>query len=143
MALAILGPIIEVATKLIDKLIPDPSQKAEAKYKLLELAQKGELEALGQEVLLAKSQLEVNLAEASSPSLFKGGWRPAIGWIGAFALGYQFIAQPLLAWASGIYMYPAPPVLNLGDLITIIGGMLGLGTLRTYERLNGVIPKGK
>jgi len=140
--LPIVGDLIEAGLRIIDKVIPDPQAKADAKLKLLELQQKGELEGLAAEVALAKGQMEINLAEAQSSSLFKGGWRPAIGWIGALGLAYQFIVQPLLSWYSGTKGFSAPPVLDLGDLLTILGGMLGLGTLRTIERINGTVPKG-
>ena len=70
--------------------------------------------------------------------MFVAGWRPFIGWVCGSGLVYSFIAQPLLAWASGIWVFPAPPVLDLSTLLTVLGGMLGLSSLRTVEKINGV-----
>jgi predicted Na+-dependent transporter len=53
-------------------------------------------------------------------------------------LAYQFLVQPLLAWGSGVWAVPLPPNLDLGDLLTLLGGMLGLGSLRTAEKFKGV-----
>jgi hypothetical protein len=139
----IIGGLIEAALKIIEKVLPNPEAKAAAQLKLLEMSQQGELAALAAEVQLAKNQTDINLEEAKSSSLFKGGWRPAIGWVGAFALLYQYIGRPLLTWYSTHHNFTPPPALDLGDLLTIVGGMLGLGTLRTFERINKVIPQGK
>ena len=143
MAVAVVGTILGIAGKLLDKVIQDPAQKAEAKYKVLELAQKGELAELEAEVQLATAQLEVNKVEAASPSVFKGGWRPATGWVCVLGLFYQFLGQPLLTWGSNTWGYLPPPALDTADLLTILMGMLGLGAYRSYERINGAIPKGK
>lgn len=144
MSLPVIDAILDIGGKLIDKLIPDPNAKIEAKYKLLELAQKGELETLAAEVSLAKGQMEINLAEANSPSLFKGGWRPFIGWVCGVACAWNWIGIPLAIFLAKLYGNPiemAP--LSLSEMMPILLGMLGLGTLRTYERTEGVIPKGK
>ena len=130
--------LIPAITTLIGKIIPDPQAAADAKLKLLELAQQGELANLDAEVKLAAGQLEVNKVEAASQSTFVSGWRPGAGWICVLGLGYQFFLGPLLAWASGIYSWPVPPTLDMGDLLTLLGGMLGLGGLRTAEKFKGV-----
>lgn len=143
MVAPLVAPLLAIGTKLIERLIPDKAAQAEAKLKLLELQQAGELKALDADVQTALAQIGVNLEEARSASVFKGGWRPFIGWIGGLGLAYQFIAQPLLAWYSTKLGIAVPPVLDLGDLLTILGGILGLGTLRTAERINKVIPPGK
>lgn len=144
LALPVIDGLIGLGSKLIDRLIADPSEKAEAKYKLLELAQTGELQTLAAEVQLAKGQMDINLAEANSPSLFKGGWRPFIGWVCGIACAWNWIGLSLalfLAKLNGQVIDMAP--LSLTEMMPILLGMLGLGTLRTYERVNGTIPKGK
>ena len=138
----LIAGLITAGMKIIEKVVPDPAAAKEAQFKLMELAQKGELAQLEADVKLASGQLEINKVEAASPSLFKVGWRPAIGWIGATSLAYQFIAQPLLAWYSTYAHIPVPPVLDLSEIMTILTGMLGLGVLRTHERVRGVIPRG-
>jgi hypothetical protein len=130
----ITGPIF----KIIDKLIPDPAAKAAAQLKVLELNQNGDLKELDADLQVALAQAAINKAEADSPGLYKGGWRPGAGWVSVAGLGYTFLLQPLFAWYSGIMGWPAPPVLNVAELLTLLGGMLGLGTLRTVEKHNNV-----
>lgn len=127
--------------KTLDKIIPDPIERAEAKRKLLEMEQTQELAFLKAETDLAIEQIKVNLAEAQSSDPFTSRWRPGAGWVCVLGLAYQFLAQPLLAWGSSIGNYPAPPILDTGDLITLLFGMLGLGTLRTAEKVKGVAAK--
>lgn len=138
--LDLLGPVIG---KLL-AFIPDPAQKAAAQLALLQANQAGEFKEIDAAVAASAQQNAVNAAEAASPSVFKGGWRPAVGWICALALGYDFIARPLLTWACGAFWHvSAPPALDMGTLLDLLGGMLGLGAMRTVERVQGVIPKGQ
>jgi hypothetical protein len=132
--------LIPAVTSIIDKLIPDPAQAAEAKLKALEMAQKGELAELDAAVKLAAGQLAVNQAEATSPNVFVSGWRPFIGWVCGAALVYHYILRPMLPWLLAMAGKPMPPIppLDMGDLITILLGMLGLGSLRSFEKTKGV-----
>lgn len=128
--------LIPVVTTLLDKFIPDPKQKAEAQIKLVEMAQKGELAALDAEMRLALGQLEVNKAEAST-DLFRGGWRPSAGWVCSAGLAYSFLLQPILPWfltSLGYVVSPMPDI-DTDTLMVLLTGMLGLGGLRTYEKL--------
>ena len=127
----------------LDKIFPDPKAAADAKVKIMEMAQRGELAALDADLKIALGQIEVNKIEAQSPSLFKSGWRPAVGWTCVFGLVYSFILHPILTWISSIWGIPIPPVLDTGPLMTLLFGLLGLGGFRTYERVKGVIPNGK
>ena len=129
--------IIEAGLKILDKVLPDPAAKAEAQYRLLQLQQSGELAELEANVKLALGQQAVNAAEAQNPNLFVSGWRPSAGWIASAGLGYEFLGHPLLAWLSPLANLPAPPSIETGDLLTLLFGMLGLGTLRTVEKLQG------
>src|SRR5260370_14102014 len=84
------------------------------------------------------AQIEVNKTEAASPSTFVAGWRPFIGWICGAGLACQFIFGPLFTWISNLMHRPTPfPTLDLGTLMTLLLGMLGLGGLRTYEKVAG------
>ena len=134
--------LIPLLGTIFDKVIPDPQAAADAKLRVLELTQKGELAALDADLQIAMGQIEVNKLEAQSASIFKGGWRPAVGWVCVFGLVYSFVLQPLLVWVSTINDIPVPPDLDMGTLITMLGGLLGLGGFRTYERIKGAIPKG-
>lgn len=128
--------IIPAVAQLLDKLIPDPQAAAEAKLKAIEMAQRGELAQLDAEMRLALGQLEVNKAEAST-DVFRGGWRPFVGWTCGGGLFYQIIARPLLEWASTINGWAVPPALDMETLLTLLFGMLGLGAYRTAERIKG------
>jgi len=131
MALDPVTALLDIGGKVIDRIWPDPSQAANAKFELFKLQQSGELQQIA-------GQLEINKAEATNPSVFVSGWRPFVGWVCGFGLVYSFIGQPLLAWASLSFHFAIPPTLDLGTLLTILGGMLGLGSLRTLEKVNGV-----
>ncbi len=81
---------------------------------------------------LVKVQSEINKMEAQHRSIFVAGWRPFIGWICGIALAYNFIIRDLIAWVSPDVM---PPAIQMDQLITILLGMLGLGGLRTFEKI--------
>lgn len=124
-----LGPILDGVLRLI----PDKNERAKAKEQF-------EGQMLMAMTSLVQGQLDINKAEAQHKSLFVAGWRPGVGWICAVALGWNFIAQPLLSWGffvSGMDLTEAP-TLDTGELTTILLGMLGLGGLRTYEKRLGV-----
>lgn len=123
---------------ILDKILPDPGAAADAKLKVMELAQKGELAALDAEMKMALGQLEVNKAEAST-DLFRGGWRPACGWVCAIGLLYTFLLRPVLPWVAqtfGLNVQPLPAI-DSDALMMLLFGMLGLGGLRTIERVKG------
>ena len=125
-----LDAILGIGGKLIDKLIPDPAAQDAARLELLKLQQSGELAAM-------LAQTEINKAEASNPSAFVSGWRPAIGWVCALAMGYQYLARPLM-----VAFMPALAFPGLDDnLWQLMMGMLGLGGLRTFEKTQGVAAK--
>ncbi len=129
--------------KILDKFFPDPAVKAQAQLELIKAQQAGEFKEIDAAIALGQQQNDVNKEEAASPDFFRGGWRPAIGWVGAAALFYEYLLQPLLVWASTIWAIPVPPKLDNADLTAIITGMLGLGGMRTIERVQGVITPGK
>lgn len=130
--------LIPAVVSVIDKVLPDPQQAAEAKMRALELAQNGELAALDADVRMALGQMEVNRAEAQT-DLFRGGWRPATGWCCVAGLAYQFILQPTLPWAAALFGATVPPLPAIDNetLLILLTGMLGLGGLRTVERVKG------
>ncbi len=131
-------PIIDAILKVVDKVIPDPQAKAAMQLEVMKLQQAGEFKDIDTQLALALAQNETNKVEAADPSLLKSGWRPAVGWVCVIGLFYTFLGQPLLAWASGMWQIPNPPPLDMGDLITLLAGMLGLGSLRSFEKYHGV-----
>lgn len=129
---------IPLIGNVLDKILPDPQAAAEAKLRALELAQRGELAELDAATKLALGQLEVNKVEAGT-DLFRGGWRPAVGWVCAFGLGYQLVLRPLLGWVGQNWLgWQMPPALELDTMMTLLFGMLGLGAYRMNEKIKGV-----
>lgn len=126
---ALLGPV----TGLLDKFIPDAGEKARLAHEIATMAEKQAHE-------IALAQIEVNKAEAASGSLFKGGWRPFIGWVCGVAFAYHFIVQPFLVFLIAVFgvSLPALPSFDMASLMTVLGGLLGLGGLRTFEKYKGV-----
>lgn len=125
-------PIIGSAVDKLLALIPDPNQraKAEAEYR------KAVLDAT---IAESRDQREINKAEAGHRSIFVAGWRPAIGWVCASALAYQYIVRPFAAWGLAVWAPNAPVLPTLdGMLWELIFGLLGMGGLRTYEKAKGV-----
>jgi hypothetical protein len=133
--------LVAIGGKLLEKLadyFPSAEAKAKAQMALLELAQKGELAHLTAEFELAKGQLDVNKNEAANEHLFVSGWRPAIGWVCGLAFATQFVIGPLVTYASVLLGYPITlPKLDFGEMMPILLGMLGLGAMRTTEKIKG------
>jgi hypothetical protein len=129
---------LPLITSVLDKVLPDATAAADAKLKALELAQRGELAVLDADTRLALAQLEVNKVEAGT-DLFRGGWRPAVGWVCVLGLGYQLVLRPLLPWAVKVCGADVPdlPSIDTETLMVLLTGMLGLGGLRTFEKVKG------
>lgn len=133
-----LSMLIAPITSIIDKLIPDPQAAAEAKIKLFELQQKGELAELGAMVEMNKGQMEINKQEAAHKSLFVAGWRPFIGWVCGIALLWQFVGTPVAMFALSVAEITVElPKIETDDLFELVLAMLGMGGLRTYEKMKG------
>ena len=130
----ILAPLLEVGKTLLDRFIPDPAQKAQAEMELVRMAADGELKQV-------IAQLEINAREAAHPSVFVAGWRPAFGWCGAAGFVYATIIQPLLGWVAAVKGWPEPPSLNIDLLWVVVTGLLGIGGLRTIEKMKNVESK--
>lgn len=126
---SLIGPV----TGLLDKFIEDKDQKAMLAHELATMADK-------QANSIALAQIEVNKMEAASGSIFKGGWRPFIGWVCGVAFAYHFVLQPLIIFGVSVAGIDVPelPEFDMSTLLTVLGGLLGLGTLRTYEKSKGL-----
>lgn len=126
----ILGPVLEIGKSLLERLFPDPTQKAKAEAEMLVLLQTHDLQKI-------MGQLQINAAEAANPSPFVAGWRPFIGWCCGLGFLWATIGQPVATWVALRYGWPAPPAIDTDVLLYVLGGMLGLGTLRTVEKVKG------
>ena len=123
------GAIVETVGKVIDDLHTSDKEKRELDLRELEIRQATDL-----------AQMEVYKAEAQHMSLFVAGWRPAIGWIGAASMAYQFIAYPLLLWVLAGWFpdVKPPPMLDTDALWVVLTGMLGIAGMRSVEKVRGV-----
>lgn len=128
---------IELVKTVVNKF-PDPAQRAAAQLEISKLEQTGELAQLASDTDLAKGQLAINQAEAANENIFVSGWRPFIGWVCGTAFAYHFILQPLLAFGMASFGHEVKlPAFQMGELSTVLMGMLGLGGLRTFEKVKG------
>jgi hypothetical protein len=131
----IAGPVM----KILDKVIPDPAAKAAAQLQILQLNQAGEFKQLEADLAVATAQTDTNKVEATNPSLFVSGWRPFVGWICGAGMASQFVIGPFVQWAATLLGHPTPwPQLDLSTMSTMLLGMLGLGGMRTFEKVSGV-----
>lgn len=129
-----IGSIVETVGNVADDLFTSDEERMKA-----------ELDAYTAETGRAALQTEVNKVEAAHSSIFVAGWRPAIGWIGAGAMGYQFIIYPFLVWGWALMQasnwismeLTAPPMLSTDALWVILTGILGLGAARSFDKKAG------
>ena len=121
----IVGGVADAVDRFVET--PDEAAAHALKEKALDLS-------------VAMKQMEVNQTEAAHRSIWVSGWRPAVGWVCAAALAYSFIVQPALIYVLAVWSpaTPPPPGVDLAGLWPVLLGMLGLGTLRTYEKKQGV-----
>ncbi|MDO8940886.1 MAG: 3TM-type holin [Methylicorpusculum sp.] len=124
--------IAGLVSTAVDKIWPDANIAAQANADALK-------QELTKELTYTVGQLEINKMEAAHPSLFVAGWRPAVGWMGALGYGYEFLLRPIangIAVANGLP--PIFPGVEMEALTSLLFGLLGLGTLRTVEKVKGV-----
>jgi hypothetical protein len=123
-----IGDAVAASLKVLDKFVPDPAAKAQAEAEL-------------RTALMAwdAQQTKVNEVEATNTNLFVSGWRPALGWTCAFAFAFIYILGPIVAWIAMLTGSTIPlPKFDAESLISLTLGMLGLGGLRTFEKIKGV-----
>jgi hypothetical protein len=136
--MGILG-LIPVIGQVIDKIWPDPSQANEAKLRLMELQQKGDLSFLDAVTKVDVAQAATNTEEAKSEYLFRSCWRPACGWIGAGALLWVCIIAPVTGLILELnHINIVMPKIEEGILLNVVLGMLGISVTRTFEKFKGV-----
>ncbi len=130
-----IGTVIESVGKVASDLITTDKERLQLELEGRKIDQATDL-----------AQMEVNKVEAASSSVFVAGWRPAIGWVGAAAMAYQFLLYPMLVWAwtwaqAEGYVpkeVKPPPMLDTDALWVILSGMLGIAGMRTWEKGKGV-----
>ena len=122
------GGALKTIAKVVDEIHTSEEEKLDKKILMQRIQQK-----------LAEKQLDVNAKEASHRSIFVAGWRPAIGWVGAFALMFEFILSPCIEWYSkfaGLNLIA--PAIETGPLLAIVTSMLGVAGMRSFEKAKGL-----
>ena len=118
---------------VLGKVIPDPNAAAEAEKQIMNIMHENN-----------KAQLAVNAQEAKHKSIFVAGWRPAVGWVLALAIAFMYLIKPIAtALLFGFGMTEEAKLiesieLDTGILMTLLGSMLGIGTMRSYDKVKGV-----
>lgn len=124
----LIGPV----TGLLSEFIVDKDQQNKLAHEIATMAEK-------QAAANALAQIEVNKIEAKG-NWFQSSWRPLVGWVCAVAFAWHFVFQPLVIFVLSYLGQPVPelPSFDMGALMTVLGGLLGLGSLRTFEKFKGV-----
>ena len=130
---ALIEPLSGIVGDLIDRAFPNSGEREQKKLEY----QAKILDALNSNDL---AQMEVNKVEAASGRLFVSGWRPFIGWVCGAAFAYHFVIQPFIAFAISSAGYAIVlPAFDMGELSTVLMGMLGLGGMRSFEKIKGAV----
>ena len=130
--LALLPSLLPALTEVLDRVVPDKAAAAKAKLEM-------EARLLEAATTQASQQAEINKIEASHASIFVSGWRPYIGWVCGMAIAWAFLLAPMLSWLLPLTgVVAAVPPLQTEFLLELVFAMLGLGGLRTFEKLKGV-----
>jgi hypothetical protein len=133
-----IGPILEIGKGIINRLFPDPAAAAAAQLELLKMQQNGDLAQLAADTDLAKLQIQTNIAEAAG-NWFTAGWRPCIGWVCGAGLAYAALIEPFARFIAKVWFgYVGDfPVIDTNLTMQILMGMLGLGAMRSVEKIKG------
>ena len=134
-----IAPILEIGKGIINRLFPDPAAAAAAQLELLKMQQNGELALLASETDLAKLQIQTNVEEAKSTNWFVAGWRPFVGWTCGAGLVYVAVLEPLARFAAKVaFGYTGEfPSISTDITLQVLLGMLGLGAMRSVEKIKG------
>jgi len=128
----LLDAIIGAVSTVIDRVVPDVNAREQAKAELSKIV-------LEDDFQLALAQIQTNQTEAQSDNIFKSGWRPSIGWVCSIAFSLHFVFFPILNWFLILFHQPSINIpFDMNSLMYALGGLLGLGTMRTVEKMNGV-----
>ena len=128
------GGLVDSVGKIVDELHTSEEEKAQAKIKLKEL-----------DNALNKAQTDINLADAKSTATGLGGllqriWRPLIGLSCALAIFWEFVLKQFIVFFLAVFKIETMPLpsLDMGVLMPLVMSLLGMATLRTYEKQKGL-----
>lgn len=125
MSLAAIDGIASLASNVLDRFFPNKTEQ--------------EKQEITMAMMVIQGQIDTNKVEAANPNMFVAGWRPYVGWVCGTGFAIQFVVAPIAEWGAALAGHPVKfPELDMGTLLTLLGGMLGIGGLRTYEKTRGV-----
>jgi hypothetical protein len=131
----IIGGIFSPIKDIVSEVVVDKDKRDQVNLELARL----EDQAQARLDAATLGQIEVNKVEAANGSIFVAGWRPFVGWVGGVGFGYNLIVQPFSEFLARVNGYSGTfPTLDNTLIITIMGGMLGIGGMRTFEKVKGV-----
>ena len=128
-----LNVLLPLISTVIDRVVPDKNGANKAKQEI-------EAELIKNATQLNLAQAETNKIEAQHRTVFVAGWRPFIGWVCGVALAWHFVLSPVIIFMAAWFnvVLPALPQFDMGSLMTVLMGMLGLGGLRSFEKAKGL-----
>lgn len=133
----ILGGLIEPITDIIGEVVVDKDKKKELELKLAEIVDRAD-DRYHEELM---GQIETNKIEAQHASLFVAGWRPFIGWTSGVGIAYTFVLSPFIEFVARTNGYTGVmPMPDMGQLMTLVLAMLGVGAMRSYDKSHGTAP---
>lgn len=125
MSLAAIDGIASLASNVLDRFFPNKTEQ--------------EKQEITMAMMVIQGQIDTNKVEAANPNMFVAGWRPYVGWVCGTGFAIQFVVAPIAEWGAALAGHPVKfPELDIDTLLTLLGGMLGIGGLRTYEKTKGV-----
>ena len=121
--------LIDPISNIVDKFVADKDLKIKLQHELNQELHKANM-----------AQIEVNKIEATHRTIFVAGWRPFLGWCLSFAMAWHYVLAPFILFIASFFGYQLPqlPEFDMTSLMTVLMGMLGLGSLRTYEKVKGI-----
>lgn len=129
---ALLPGLLPMLGEILDRVIPDKAEAAKARLEM-------EAKLLEAATAQAGQQAAINQTEAASANIFVAGWRPFIGWVCGAGLAWAFIVAPMATWLLAVLeIRQSLPRIEVEYLLELVVAMLGLGGLRTFEKLKGV-----
>jgi len=138
---ALLGILTPIIGKVIDK-IPNPAEREKARLEIELQIKQQETELLKLFTQNDSGQIEVNKQEAAHSSMFVAGWRPFVGWTCGAGVSWAFVLKPIADWIVAISGSTiTTPVIQTGELMSLLLGMLGMGAIRSFEKVKGVASK--
>jgi hypothetical protein len=120
-----IGSVADLANTLINKIWPDKSEQ--------------EKQEIAAAVMVVQGQISTNQEEAKNPSIFVSGWRPFIGWVCGTACAWNWIGLKIALFVAAYLGHKLElQAADVSEMMPVLLGMLGLGGLRTVEKINGV-----